>query len=208
VPAPVMSEAIGRVLTGADVEDAVRVHLATWLPTYVWELERQQGRDPDSVPMLRGVPLVSNDFEKWPEDQLPCMMIVATGLSDVPQREGSSAYRARWAIAVGVIASARTQAATNDLAKFYGAAVRAAMIQHRGLGGFARGVEWLDERYDDIVADDLRSLASATLVFEVELAEVIRSTGPKVPSANSGDIPPGFPLVNVTGTTTTTLGAP
>jgi len=173
-----ISPTIGQIVTGEAVEVAMLDTLQTWLQTYIAEIERQTGRDPESIPMIRSWS-TSTQFDAQSEDQLPRVMLIATGMSGEPQRDGSGSYDARWGVAVGVIASASTQSATNALAKLYAAAIRTAVVQHRSLGGFALGTEWLDERYDDLTTDGIRTLAGARLVFEVEVADIVRSNGPR-----------------------------
>jgi hypothetical protein len=163
----------GPVVTGAHVEQAAILTLKTWLQTYVAELERQTGRDPESVPMPRAWGTV-NEFEKWPEDQMPVALIISPGLEpNTPVAEGRGTYRAKWVLGVAIVCSARDEAQTNSLAKFYAAAVRATILQNPSLGGFARGVQWVGESYTDLPKVDERTLGTGQVIFSVEVGEVV-----------------------------------
>lgn len=192
-----VSETFGQIITGYDVEVAAQETLETWLETYIAEMERQQGRVVESVPLPRTIN-VMNGFEKWPEDQLPCLLIVSTGLIEEPMRLGDGTYWAKWDLVIGAITSARTQAESWDLAKLYGAAIRALILQNQTLGGFSRGCDWITERYDDLSIEDHRSLASATVAFSVEVESVVRDAGPSTVPIDPYASPDPLAIVSVT----------
>lgn len=176
------TQAIGPIVTGRDVELAALKLLKRWSGTYLAEAERQREREPKSLPRIRGW-TVAPDFEKWPEDQLPCVLLVCPGLAEQPMPNGGGVYRAKYALGLAVIVSAATMSDTAELAKLYVACMRAALLQHSSLEGFAIGVDWLDENYDDLPSDDDRSLGAGQAVFAVELdAFARRWNGPVTPS--------------------------
>jgi hypothetical protein len=143
------------------------------MPTYLAEMERQTGRNPQTLPHIRGWALHS-EFEALPgEEQLPLCVVVSPGLVDEPTKDGAGAYRTKWGLAVAVVVSANTPEASRTLVGLYAAAARGSLLQRRSLGGVARGVEWLDERYDDLDINDERSLAAARLVFAVDVGDVV-----------------------------------
>lgn len=175
-----------RILTTDQVEAQAIGVLKAWIPTYLAELERQTSREPGSLPVPRAW-TTATSFDKWPEDQLPAVLVISPGILDPPDAEGNGSYRVRFSLGIGVIVSAATMEQTAALAKTYIAALRAIMIQRPSLGGFAEGVTWLDENYDDIPFDDFRSLGAGQAIFAVEVRNVTsRNAGPLTPD-DGGD---------------------
>lgn len=176
------TQAIGEIITGRDVEMATLVFLRRWSGTYLAECERQKGYAPGALPRIRTYTTAS-DFEKWPEDQLPCVVLVSPGLAEEPLADGAGVYRCKFSVGVAVVVSAATMDETAALAKLYVAALRTAILQHQSLEGFATGIEWLDENYDDLPSIDTRSLGAGQLIFAVEVAGMARRwNGPKTPN--------------------------
>lgn len=170
---PTISPIYGRLLTATAVEAAMRDHIAAWLPDYLAEMERQTGRTANTIPVPSNY-RTSADFERWNEERLPEMVMVSPGLMGEPVATGERGrYRAVWGLAIVVVVSANTKANTDSLAKLYAAAIRGAVMQHRSLGGFARGTQWLDESYDAIPSDSSRNLMGVTVKFAIEVDDVV-----------------------------------
>ena len=175
------TQAIGPLVSGRDVELAAMALLKRWAGTYLAEAERQHGYAPASLPRIRGW-ATAHDFEKWPEDQLPCILLVSPGLADEPMADGGGVYRVKFSLGIAAIVSARTMSETAALAKLYCAAMRACVLQHQSLEGFAAGVEWLDETYDDLESIDTRSLGAGQAIFSVTVDGFARRwNGPTTP---------------------------
>jgi hypothetical protein len=173
---------VGAVVTGRDVELAALALLQRWSGTYLAEMERQSGRAPASLPRVRGWATAA-DFETWPEDQVPRVLLVSPGLLGPPMADGNGTYRATWSLGLGVVVSAASMDETMVLAKLYTAALRVCLLQHQSLEGFAAGVEWLDESYDDLPSIDTRSLGAGQAIFAVTVDDVSRRWGgPPTPS--------------------------
>lgn len=188
-----MSESIYRTIFSADqLETQVATTLRLWLPQYIKEIEDQRGREVGLIPPPRTYTR-RNEFQSFPDDQLPFCIVVSPGLVEPPVADGEGRYRGWWGVGVGVVAAASTEEDTNALVKIYGAAVRAVMLQQPDLGGSeSQGVEWEDERYDDNLAltDQRRSVGAARVVFRVWVDDVVsRWNGPTTP--DPGDWPPG-----------------
>jgi hypothetical protein len=162
----------GMIKTGWDVEKQVIDHLEEWMTTYLAEVERQQEIDPQSLPPVRSW-ITSNEFRKMPEEQTPVGVVVSPGITDDPVKDGEGSYRAKWMVGIAIVIKGRTKTEVAEVAKLYAAAVRGAMLQHRSLGGFARGVEWKDESYSDVPSKDQRTLGSAQCIFEIEVPDTI-----------------------------------
>src|SRR5215831_6323641 len=171
----------GRIVTGSDVEAWCLGELTVWSSTYLAEVERQAGLSGHDLPRVRSWQTATS-FDKWPEDQLPCGLLVSVGLSELPLMDGAGSYRARWQMGLGIIVSARTEAETHRLAQLYVAAHRALIVQRPGLGGNAIGVVWQDENYDQLPFDDERSLGAGMANFTVEVEDVTTwGMGPNAP---------------------------
>ncbi len=159
--------------------------LREWSDTYIAEVERQHSIEAGSLARVRGW-VLSPTFDKWPEDQVPGVLIVSTGVAATPQRHGEGMYRATWSIELGCIASARTQQLAHEQAMLMLAAHKAILVQRPSLEGFAAGTRWMSERYDPLSYDDTRSLYAATATFAVDVENVLFSlAGPVTP-----DVPP------------------
>lgn len=172
----------GSIVTGRAVRQAMRTHLQSWFPTYIAELARIEGKDPASMPLFRSwVSALDLPEGKYEEHQMPSCVIVAPGLLREPERRGGDVI-ATWAVSVGCVVSGQDRENTFDLAEMYAAAVRAAVVQHPSLGGFATATDWLGERYDDIPNDMLRTLAAGSVQFAVQAYQAITpSDGPSEP---------------------------
>jgi hypothetical protein len=179
----------GRIVTGADVEDWVFACLQTWSCTYLAEVERQHGITPGTLPDVRAwVP--THTFDKWPEDQVPAVFVINTGLAERPVKGGDGAFYVRWQMQIGVLTSARTEAQAHKLAQLYLAAHRVLLLQRPSLDGMADGTEWIGEGDMPLNFDDTRTLAARVGTFVV--------TVDRVCFANQGPVTPAEPLVPCT----------
>lgn len=181
----------GSLVSGDEIEEAVVATLQAWVPTYLRELERHFDLDPGALPAPRSYSTVSDrDPARWPEDQIPAVVVMSPGLAGDPVRRGDGSYRLAWSVAIGVVVSASSQAATRKLARRYAAAVRLIVVQHPALGGIAAGVDFTDESYDDLARDRERSLAAGAVTFTVHVdGAADDSTAPAAPDPDPDDWP-------------------
>jgi hypothetical protein len=198
-----MSDLFGPIVTGHDVEEAVRDHLKEWSVTYLAEMERLTGRDPETLPKVRSWTIEPDEpATKWPEDQFPAVVVVSPGLVEQPYVEGDGTVYATWTIGLAALTSARTEQATRELAKVYAAHLRAIMLQRPSIGGFASDTHWLDEDYNILPTDTRRSLAAGYLVFNVTAAQVLNVYGgPTEPPDEPYEDPADWPTVDTTEVT-------
>lgn len=175
-----VSPVFGAILAGDLVEQAALTLLQDYFTTYLGELERQRDLEPMALPPPRSY-TIAEEIENWPEDQLPCVVIVSPGLAGAPSRRGQGTYDAVYELRVAVVCSAATQADTNRLAHLYSAAVVACLVQHRSLGDVAAGLHWLD--FGKVVELDAkrRSLAAAVASFAVQMENIVSTDGPVGP---------------------------
>jgi len=193
------------LVAASDVEDAVIALLQNWLPTYVWEIERQHGQTPGQLAAPRSY-LISSEAEKMPEDQLPAIIVASPGTTDPPLADGDGVYTARWGIAASVMIAARGNRLALRLARLYAAAIRGALIQQQQLDGLAlRRVDWLGERYDRLESIDDRTICIGSVDLAAEVDDVLtRHAGPLEPLMPPEPAPglgsPQWPTVQTTDT--------
>lgn len=182
------------IITRQDVEHAALNTLKPWFDTYLAEVERQKGLIVRQLPRPRSY-MRRNEFDKWPEEQLPSIIVISPGIVGRPTASGSGMFTADWGLGVAVIAEGRDNDNTRDLVGYYTAAIRALILQRPSLNGFAKGVVWEDERYDDISDFDAgRTMASGQVVFQVEVEDVVSTrAGPVTPDTPPVDPPPVSP---------------
>lgn len=193
----------GPIVDPDAVEQAVQAVLADYLPFYLGELERIKGYETDAIARPAGI-ITASEFAKWPEDQLPLVMVVSPGLEGKPTKTPAGAYEAAWSITVAAIVADVDELSTRRLMGAYAAAIRACIVQHKGLrstanpDGFAQFTAWLGESYSDIPFVDSRALDSCRVVFSVGVQDVVKvAAGPRtIPATSPGTDPGPYPQVS------------
>ena len=172
----------GAIVSGTAVRNAMVNHLKLWTPSYLAEMARSEDQDPSTLPGFRSwVSALDLEEGRFQEHQIPSCVVVTPGILNEPEKHGGM-YVARWAVSVGCVVSGQDQESTFLLAEMYSAAVRAAVVQHPSLGGFATATDWLGERYDEIPNEMLRTLAAGSIQFAVEVyGAVTVGGGPDAP---------------------------
>lgn len=174
-----MSGEFGSIITDDMVEDVVVACIKRWFSTFFGEVEEAVGlergfyqRPPE------GSYFVRNDMEKWPEEMLPAIVVVSTGLVDRPVKDGKGTFRAKWSIGVGVVASSIAQDESRRYAYRMGAACRELLNNKqsldKALDGNVRGIEWLDGRNNELLEPEAgqRTIWAQRQLFAVEVAKV------------------------------------
>lgn len=197
-------DTFGRIIDDGDVEQAVMGVLKTWMNTYLATVERQHGLEAGSTIRPRSW-IHRTELEKWPEEQIPAVIVICTGLDDRPVKDGRFKYRVPWLVGVAVVCEAGgpdPQTATRQQAYRYAAAVRAMLVQKQGLdgalGGTVRGVEWIDGRNNELPPEDQRTIYASRQVFRVEVDDVLtEGAGPLEPDPPPDPMipPPDTPVV-------------
>lgn len=156
-----------------DVNARLVAHGLKWITEFLAEIERQKGLDPRDLPVPgEGQWTVSRDeFEKWPEDQTPAVFVITPGLTGTPRQEGDGSLTAPVAFSVAVQTSSggHGKDASDELAHFYGTALKQLYLAPLPIEGLRLGgpVTLIDERYDDIPFIKRRDLGSARLIFSL-----------------------------------------
>lgn len=177
----------GRIVSPTAVEHAVVASLQIWLDSAIGELERIDGYPCNTIERPHGI-VTSSQFEKWPEDQIPVVLVINTGLAGPPARRADGIYDAAWLVGCAPVVSDVDHAGSRDLALTYTAAIRMALLQHAQLKsglnptGFAHYVDWRGEDYTDMPFLNTRSLAAGRVIFEVGVESAVnQQAGPRTP---------------------------
>jgi hypothetical protein len=162
-----------RLIHAGQIEQAALATLHKWIWTYIGFAEQRFGYAERTLPNILGWAVTGTlDLERWPEQQIPCLILISPGLADVPRDRGDE-YDAAWRLDIGVLVSAGTQEAAHALARVYAAAVRECLLQQPWEGGLVNDARWMGESYDDTPVDKRRSIAAARLTFTVVVDEVV-----------------------------------
>ena len=170
----------GPIVTLRTVEQGIASFLRVWFLDCLDEIERREGYAPGQIERPRGIPIAS-DFDKWPEEQIPCLLVLSSGLSGPPERLGDGTYSAEWSVAVAPIVKDIDEDEVRRLASAYTAAVRLAVMGHQGLEGLGRVLRVRDEVYDSGPLERRRTHAVGRFVFDVQTDGYASDTGPALP---------------------------
>lgn len=170
-----------RIVTGDDVEQWVMTLVHRWIGTYLSEVERQHGVEAGTLQRPRGWS-IGPTADKFPEDQVPCVILISRGWARNPRMDGAGHYAAFFDMALGVVCSARTEKETRLMAMWYTAALATLLAQRQSLDGNADGTEVIIADWTELPYDDQRSLALAVVGFVVQVENSFSSrAGPLTP---------------------------
>lgn len=180
----------GPLFVPEDLERAVRDLLVQWLPSYFFEVERQQGIDPNKLARPKTF-LTSVEADLFPGEELPAIIVVAPGTVGEPERGNGGEYKAWYQVTVACLVQTPAEVSTRALASFYAAAVRGAVLQHGSIGGKVEATDWLGEEYEGASSSDRNRTRGAAMVhFRMKVGGIVDAfNGPKTPPA---EVPPGW----------------
>lgn len=178
------------IFVASTLENGVIDLLKKWFPTYLREVERQVSweREPLKEPADYSTRV---QFNVESGEPMPKAIVISPGLYEAPTRgDAGDFYNASWQIAIGVAFAARNEELADMIAKMYGAAVRAMMVQHQSLemsDNGVKGVFWLDESYDDLqIPSKIELYKASASLFAVGVESVItRWAGPEQPDESA-----------------------
>lgn len=158
-------------------------HLKDWIDTYLSEVERQVGKTAGDYQRPRSwTNSPSLQFDVSVETQWPAILVMMAGTTEQPKKEGGGTFRATVGLGIAILVQANGPEAASRMAKDYGAAVRALVIQRKKAMTNIHGITWQGEVYDDIDQTEGRNISSARLVFDVEYDDFVSLPGgPKSP---------------------------
>jgi hypothetical protein len=168
---PRPSSLYGRLISAADVEQALKRRIDARLGDYLTEVERQHGLTVGTIARPRAFVVA----ERFPEDQLPAIVVESPGTADLPAADGQGRYRARFEVVLAIHVAA--SAGAIELAKLYALALRALAVQQPS--ALFMGVDWISERYPRPDLAGGRTFYTAEVALEVQVDEVTnRHEGP------------------------------
>lgn len=163
----------------SELEGDIVQLLRDWNGVYLKEIRIQLGQPTTVVyPKLRFIG-VDNNFDSFPEEQLPMAIVISTGLADEPVKDGEGIYGGWVGVGVGVVASGRDEATSSHLVNVYASCVRSILLQHQAIvpGKFG-GVEYIDEQKEPIYDDSAdRTLHAVQLIFRVYVENLVNIYG-------------------------------
>lgn len=181
--------------------------LRLYMPDMLREAERSQGYPVGQALAPRSFP-VAPDLRKFPEAQIPAVVIGLPGIAADPHRGAKGVYSANWLMALTALVHGPTFEDTEALGDVYGLALTLLMVKQAG--GFAatpgyagpalnvEGVTWLDLSYDDLPWARSRTLVAATLTVRVDIRGVVQTGGLSAPTADPTVDPGAYPEVLTT----------
>ena len=191
---------------GSDAERALLAHLELWMPTYIPEIRRQKDpkeeRWPDGVEAINAFEVKHFASDKWPEDQLPCLIAYATGMADDPAQEGEGTVNARYVVSLIAIAESVDEHDTKELARLYASAARMAIFQHPNLSEVAECIAMGREAPYPVRkgVDAERTLMAVEIPYVIELPTILNvNEGPSEPLPDPEDPPGDWPKVKEDG---------
>jgi hypothetical protein len=199
---------VGPTVTGGDIEDAVLDCLKEWLARYICEVERQH---PPMVigatPAPRGWAITGRDLAKLNPDQLPCVILLAGGVTSAPSKQaGPGVLTAVFGVELGVVFAAAWGRSARRAAQLYARAMHLCLQQRPVVAlGQTLIVDWRTEDYDELDFESSRSYSAAICSLNVTCSEVAWANGgppPEVPPVDDPTLP-FEPWVTVTSTDTT-----
>lgn len=189
-----MTNIFGPIITGNDVVKAVNATINKWAPDYIAEISERSGRTREEMPMFRSF-VPAYDLNKFDEDQVPAFVCIAPGIIDTPVKRAQQ-VTARWGVGCAAVVSGQDEQNTYELATLYIAAMRVLLLQKSSLGGFAQGINWISERYENLPTTMPRTLAAGILQIGVDVNGVADPTqGPGKPSLDITTPPGDWPII-------------
>lgn len=186
-------DVFGTTVSTDEVEDAVLAQLQEWFPTYLAWTEQRKGLDPHALPVPRSWNVMP-DVEKWPEYQLPAIIVVSPGTTQDPVRRSRGIYRATYGISVAWYISASDQDSTRLLNRYYAGLIRTLLLQQKPVvNDELCTTVWTDEDLDALPTLDSRTIATGRNVFDLTVDHVVESeAGPRTPADDPYD-PDAYP---------------
>lgn len=167
------------------VEDLFVAKLRDWAEDYLGEVERVTGRDQGSIARPRTYGIPDGTFDKQPENALPLVGVVSSGMVAPPTRSGDGAYTGTYRFELHCIVSAPGFDATNRLVKDYAAAMSLLLLQ-QPLGEPVDELEMVDDDYADLSdPKKSRTVLGARVDFDVIVSGIYqRRAGPTEPQGD------------------------
>jgi hypothetical protein len=190
---------LGPAVSATTVEQRIADFVEPFLPDYFALAEREGGWDRGEIERPLSI-VPASRLDRWPETQLPVLIVVCPGPTERPERRGDGSYRAKFSVQFAPVVSADSETNTRRLAQAHAFAMRMLVIQHKSFGGFADESAWLGETFDEIPFEQTRTVQAGAVLFEVAVPNVgSEGFGLREPSADP-DAPGEWPEATVVDT--------
>lgn len=158
----------GQFRTPHDITVAVVDRLNDWQAEYV-DLVGTANLVP-LKPLRSVIPMT--DLQRYPENKLPCAVVVVGSSTGEPQKDEDGYYSATYNVVVGVVATASSEYDVRRTVYLYGQAVKMALGQRRGLTPDVTVQDWTGESVDPLDISEKRRLLVHTSAFTVRLDNI------------------------------------
>lgn len=174
----------GLLYNSWDFEAEVAAFLDRWIDSYLSETERRLDLTPRYYARPKSLNVAFDD-EKFPENQLPAILVVVDGFED-PTRIGGDIYSGwlTWSLVIWV--KGQTEKDAHKFAQTYGAAIRSLVLKRPSLDGTVNTTEWEGESYGSFITsgERNRTIAGVAIDFRSLIDAVVDGNGPLEPDAS------------------------
>lgn len=146
-PGVVPSSATLPLIHQVTVDRAIIAFLQRWLPTYLSEVERREGKPVRWLarPRVFTTTYEEDDADFFSDHRLPTVIVTAGEASDW-QRDGDSHWSAMYRVAISVVSRGRSMVEARLQSSLYAATITSLLLDRPSLEGLAGGVEIVSER--------------------------------------------------------------
>lgn len=178
------SSIFGPLVGVPQVSAAALTMLQTWLPTYLWEIERANVLVRGTIPhpptpeSFRA----DRDFLGWQQDECPTVIAVVNPTGET-ERSASAGYSQWFEIQIGAVVIDETEETAELIAGYYGTAIQGAILQNGSLGGISQRTEMTSAPRLEFQDPDERLGLQAAATFEVLVPMIVNDRiGPDAPT--------------------------
>ena len=152
------------------VDKAVIAFMQKWLPTYLTEAERREGKPTRWLPrpVVWTTVYEEDDEDFFSDARMPTGIVTASTASDW-ERDGENNWAVTYRTAISIVCRGRSMVEARLQAAIYAATVTALLLDMPSLGGLCNGVEVINERPRPIVDPSNRSRTMAAGMGEYDL---------------------------------------
>ena len=186
----------GPLVIPTDVDEAVIGVVATWINTYLSQIELERGLAASSLkrPRRSNITNVLTSAE-WMDNALPAVVVTTANTSQTPKVTARRDNFAFWRVTIQCVVRGKTMPLTKQIASLYEGSVRRLMLQQAVRGALIADCRWASTNVQAVpdTSGAGRWLAAGIGAFDVGTdAAVNGDFGPTVP-----DVGPYSPLATV-----------
>ncbi|HSZ70240.1 MAG TPA: hypothetical protein VK756_07750 [Solirubrobacteraceae bacterium] len=194
-----MSSSFGEIVTVPQIEQAILATLQKWSNTYLREIERRTGREPNAFPDVASWRPTDDILDRFPEQQIPSVQLQCTSEVDIETRAQDAVAGLRGT--VDVLVQTNEAETAREVASLYVYHLALILVQNPELDGSVKcaGVVWEKMGVPDVgrLKDKSRWLAwgDATIFLAIEgFASPLMGPAEPIPADEEGTAPPEYPV--------------